>query len=114
MTGSKNDLWASALNRLSKVDKQLFKFESQKNLDVVFDLHSLTESARDECIMKRWRITQPGGKGETVDLRKLSARLSSGLTSSNKLKIVLSSLTLSTLLCLGPEFASLCRSEVLQ
>src|SRR4051794_19921920 len=45
------------------------QLQRPNKLDILADLHKVTESSRRECIEKRWRYTQK--TGETVILRDL-------------------------------------------
>ena len=40
-------------------------------MDILSDLQVLTESAKGDCIKKRWRFKKPGCNGETVVLRDI-------------------------------------------
>lgn len=72
MTTSSKDLWASALEKLPESHRQQLAFyDGQDRLEVLSDLHMLTESAKERCIKKRWRFSRPGRKGETVVLRDI-------------------------------------------
>lgn len=68
------DLWVSALERLGKEDRQQVAFDGQNRINVLSDLQSLTETARDECIEKRWRFRRPDN-GETIILRDLFSKI---------------------------------------
>ena len=64
-----NDLWALAAAKLSDDDKRNINFSVPNKLDILADLHKVTESSRRECIEKRWRYIRK--TGETVILRDL-------------------------------------------
>jgi hypothetical protein len=68
------DLWVSALDRLGKEHRQQFAFDRHDRINVLSDLQSLTETARDACIEKRWRFRRPDN-GETVILRDLFGKI---------------------------------------
>jgi hypothetical protein len=68
------DLWVSALERLGKADRQQVAFDGQNRISVLSDLQSLTETARDECVEKRWRFRRPDN-GETIILRDLFGKI---------------------------------------
>ena len=70
------DLWASALNTLTKSDREQLRFhDSQDELSVLTDLQELTERVKEQCIKKRWRFQKPGRNGETVVLRDIFAKI---------------------------------------
>ena len=72
MLMSSKDLWASALKDLTKSDReQLTFYDGQNRLDILSDLQVLTESAKEQCIKKRWRFTRPGRNGETIVMRDI-------------------------------------------
>ena len=75
MTRGNDDLWASALDKLSEVDRQQLEFDGCNNLDVLSGLQALTERAREDCIMKRWRLPRRSGNGETIVLRDLFSKI---------------------------------------
>ncbi len=75
MTKSNNGLWASALERLNDMDRQFSICDGHDNLDILSDLQVLTESARDQCIKKRWRFTRPGSNGEIIVIRDLFSKI---------------------------------------
>ena len=75
LTPSK-DLWASALEDLTEIDRQQLNFyNSQDVLTILSDLQALTESAKEQCIKKRWRFSRPGRNGETIVLRDIFAKM---------------------------------------
>ena len=75
MIKSNNDIRASALDRLSEVDRKQLKFDGSNNLDVLSNLQTLTGRARDDCIRKRWRLPRPGDNGKTIVLRDLFSKI---------------------------------------
>lgn len=68
MTGKGRDLWASARERLSVVDRHQIVFDGQDNIELLQEVQCLTENARDQSIKKRWRFRRPDS-GETIVLR---------------------------------------------
>lgn len=71
MTTSSKDLWASALENLPKSDRQQLAFHNgQDRLEILSDLQVLTESAKEQCIKKRWRFRKRHD-GETIVLRDI-------------------------------------------
>ena len=68
------DIWALALEKLSKEDRRQIAPEGQNQIDVLSDLRSLTEKAKDECIAKRWRFRRPGN-GEVIILRDVFGKI---------------------------------------
>ncbi len=75
-TSSNNDLWASALSRVSDSDRQNVTFGGdQGQLAVLTELQRLTEDSRDQCIKKRWRLKRPGRGGETIIIRDLFSKI---------------------------------------
>lgn len=75
-TSGINDLWASALSRLSDSDRQNLTFGGgQGQLAVLNELQRLTEDSRDQCIKKRWRLKRPGRGGETIIIRDLFSKI---------------------------------------
>lgn len=71
MTTSSKDLWASALEDLPKSDRQQLAFyNGQDRLEILSDLQVLTESAKEQCIKKRWRFRKRHD-GETIVLRDI-------------------------------------------
>lgn len=70
-----SDLWASALAKISTEDKELIAFDGQDKLDVLADLHVLTNTAKTKSIEKRWRFHRKGREGETVILRDLFSKI---------------------------------------
>lgn len=72
MPTSSKDLWTSALEKLTESDRQQLAFYDGRNrLDILSDLQVLTESAKEQCIKKRWRFSRLGRNGETVVLRDI-------------------------------------------
>ncbi len=72
MPTSSKDLWACALKDLTKSDReQLTFYDGQGRLGILSDLQVLTESAKEQCIKKRWRFTRPGRNGETIVMRDI-------------------------------------------
>lgn len=72
MITSNKDLWASALEDLPKVDRQQLAFyDGQDRLDILSDLQVLTQTAKEQCIKRRWRFSKPGHNGETIVLRDI-------------------------------------------
>lgn len=70
------DLWASALEDLTEIDRQQLNFyHSQDELTILSDLQVLTESAKEQCIKKRWRFSRPGRNGETIVLRDIVTKI---------------------------------------
>lgn len=70
-TSSKN-LWASALEDLAQGDRQQLDFyKGQDRVDILADLQMLTESAKGQCIKKRWQFRRPVRNGETIVLRDI-------------------------------------------
>ena len=74
MMGKSKDFWASALERLSIVDRQQMAFDGKDNIELLQDLKCLTESARDQCIKKRWRFRR-SDSSETIVLRDLFSKI---------------------------------------
>ncbi len=72
-----SDLWASALATLNVEDRQRIAFEGQDKLDVLTDLQTQSNAAKDESLENRWRFRRPGrgGKDETVVLRDLFSKI---------------------------------------
>ena len=70
-----NDLWASALSRLSETDRQNVTFGGQGHIVVLTELQRLTEDSRDKCIKNRWRLKRPGHGGETIVIRDLFSKI---------------------------------------
>ena len=76
MPTSSKDLWASALQGLTKSDRQQLSFyDGQDRLDILSDLQVRTESAKEQCIKKRWRVSRLGRNGETIVLRDIFNKL---------------------------------------
>lgn len=72
MPTSSKDLWASALEDLAQGDRQQLDFyKGQDRVDILSDLQVLTESAKGQCIKKRWQFRRPGRNGETIVLRDI-------------------------------------------
>lgn len=70
------DLWASALEDLTEIDRQQLNFyNSQDELTILSDLQVLTESAKEQCIKKRWQFSRPGRNGETIVLRDIFTKM---------------------------------------
>ena len=70
------DLWASALEHLTEIDRQQLNFcNGQNKLTILSDLQVLTESAKEQCIKKRWRFSRPGRNGETIVLRDIFTKM---------------------------------------
>ena len=66
------DLWASAQEALTDLDRQqLASYDGRDMLALLSDLQIITESARDQCIKKRWRFSRLGRNGETIVLRDI-------------------------------------------
>lgn len=61
------DLWALAAAQLNDDDRRNIDFSHPDKLKALADLHSLTETSKQECIKKRWKYTRKSG--ETVILR---------------------------------------------
>ena len=72
-TKQKEDLWSSALSRLSQEDRQKVVLEGQNQLSVLSQLHTLTDTAKDQCIKKGWRLNRHNG--ETIILRDLFSNI---------------------------------------
>lgn len=72
-----SDLWASALATLNVEDRQRIAFEGQDKLDVLTDLQTQSNAAKDKSLENRWRFRRPGrgGKDETVVLRDLFSKI---------------------------------------
>jgi len=72
-----SDLWASALATLYVEDRQRIAFEGQDKLDVLTDLQTQSNAAKDKALENRWRFRRPGrgGKDETVVLRDLFSKI---------------------------------------
>jgi hypothetical protein len=72
-----SDLWASALATLNIEDRQRIAFEGQDKLDVLTDLQTQSNAAKDKSLENRWRFRRPGrgGKDETVVLRDLFSKI---------------------------------------
>ncbi len=72
-----SDLWASALATLNVEDRQRIAFEGQDKLDVLTDLQTQSNAAKDKALENRWRFRRPGrgGKDETVVLRDLFSKI---------------------------------------
>ena len=76
MSKSSNNLWASALETLAHSDRQqLTLYDGQDRLAILSDLQVLTESAKGQCIKKRWRFKKPGRNGETIVLRDIFQKM---------------------------------------
>ena len=76
MSTSSINLWASALETLSHNDRQqLTLYDGQDRLAILSDLQVLTESAKGQCIKKRWRFKRPGRNGETIVLRDIFQKM---------------------------------------
>ena len=76
MSTPSNNLWASALETLAHTDRQqLTLYDGQDSLAVLSDLQVLTESAKGQCIKKRWRFKRPGRNGETIVLRDIFQKM---------------------------------------
>ena len=76
MSSSSTDLWASALRDLTENDRQQLTFyDGQSRLEILSDLQVLAESAKDQCIKKRWRFSRPGRNGETIVLRDIFTKM---------------------------------------
>ena len=76
MSSSSINLWASALETLSHNDRrQLTLYDDQDRLAILSDLQVLTESAKEQCIKKRWRFKRPGRNGETIVLRDIFQKM---------------------------------------
>ena len=76
MSTSGNNLWASALETLAHSDRQqLTLYDGQDRLAILSDLQVLTESAKEQCIKKRWRFKRPGRNGETIVLRDIFQKM---------------------------------------
>ena len=76
MSMSSNNLWASALQTLAHSDRQqLTVYDGQDRLAILSDLQVLTESAKEQCIKKRWRFKRPGRNGETIVLRDIFQKM---------------------------------------
>ena len=76
MSTSDNNLWASALETLAHSDRQQLTFyNGQDRLAILSDLQVLTESAKGQCIKKRWRFRKPGRNGETIVLRDIFQKM---------------------------------------
>ena len=61
------DLWALAEAQLNDEDRRNINFSRPDKLELLADLHALTEKSKQECIKKRWKYTRKSG--ETVILR---------------------------------------------
>lgn len=70
-----NDLWTSALSRLSEPDRQNVTFGGQGHIVVLAELQRLTEESREQCIKKRWRLKWPGRGGEIIVIRDLFSKI---------------------------------------
>ncbi len=72
-----SDLWASALATLNVEDRQRIAFEGQDKLDVLTDLQTQSNAAKDKSLENRRRFRRPGrgGKDETVVLRDLFSKI---------------------------------------
>ncbi len=68
------DLWVSALEKLGNEDRQRVAFDGQNRVNVLSDLRILTETARDECVAKRWHFRRPD-TGETIILRDVFGKI---------------------------------------
>jgi hypothetical protein len=68
-----NDLWALAAAELSDEDHNNIDFSCPDKLDILSDLHAITEQCRQDCIKKRWGYTRKSG--ETVVFRDLFSRV---------------------------------------
>ena len=76
MPTSSKDLWASALEDLTESDRQQLNFYNGKDkLTILSELQVLTESAKEQCVKKRWRFSRPGRNGETVVLRDIFTKM---------------------------------------
>ena len=75
MVKSGEDLWASALSKLTEADRQHVTFDGQDRVTVLSDLECLTRDSKDQCIKKRWRLRRPGHGGETIVLRDLFSKI---------------------------------------
>ena len=49
---------------MSKEDQKNIDFDRSDKLDILSDLHQVTDKARQECIKRKWRYTRTSG--ETV------------------------------------------------
>lgn len=72
--GNNVDLWKRALEKLSEEDRGRLDFDGRPRIDILTDLGSLTETARDDCIKKRWRFRRPD-TGEVIILRDLFGKM---------------------------------------
>lgn len=75
MTAASANRWAAALSKLTPEDRQAVDFDGQERLDVLNDLHILTNSAKTKSIEQRWRCGRPGCGGETVILCDLLGKI---------------------------------------
>lgn len=71
----KNNLWASAVGKLNEADREKVVFEGQNQLTVLSYLQRLADTAKDQCIKKRWRLNRRGRNGETIVLRDLFSKI---------------------------------------
>ncbi|OCK86545.1 ankyrin, partial [Cenococcum geophilum 1.58] len=62
-----NDLWALAAAQLNDEDRRNLDFSRPDKLNILADLHALTEKSKQTCIEKRWKYTRKSG--ETVILK---------------------------------------------
>ena len=67
MIACRSDLWALAAAQLNDADRCNIDFRGPDKLNILSDLHTLTEKSKQTCIEKRWRYTRKSG--ETVILR---------------------------------------------
>ena len=68
------DLWVSALESISKEDRQHLVSDGESHINILSDLQSMTETASNECIQKRWRFRRPDN-GEVIILRDLLGKI---------------------------------------
>ena len=68
-----DNLWASAVGRLSEVDRAQITSDGQDQLESLSHLQKITTAAKDQCIKKRWRL--PCRNGESIILRDLFSKI---------------------------------------
>lgn len=71
------DLWSLARDRLDADDRQLLDHNGGtggNGLEIVRDLQSLTDQAKQDSIKKRWRVSLPGKAGKKIIIRDLLSK----------------------------------------
>lgn len=51
-----------AVAEMSDEDRKNIDFSGPDKLDILSDLHEITEKSREDCVKKRWRYTRKSGE----------------------------------------------------